>query len=323
MRSWINASAAFRIDMMNTEKKRVIGIVGPTASGKTALSLRVAKALGGEIICMDSMQIYRDMDIGTAKPTKMELSQAPHHLHSFLSPKETFSVSQYAKRAHATINNIETPILVGGTGMYLQSISLPMDYGAVSGDEKIRAKYHEIADTQGVEALHALLQACDPATAARLHPNDVRRVVRALEIFDLTGVPMSEQKMPGPEECPYDFQLYALELPRSILYARIEQRVDEMMKDGLLEEVRALHEKGVDEEAQSMQGLGYKDLLPVVKGEMPLADAVSLLKLRTRHYAKRQLTWFKRDERMQWLPWKLDMDLGQLAAMICQRYMEK
>ena len=167
------------------------------------------------------------------------------------------------------------------------------------------------------------LEEIDPEAAARLHPNDVRRVVRALEIFDLTGVPMSEQKMPGPEECPYDFQLYALELPRSILYARIEQRVDEMMKDGLLEEVRALHEKGVDEEAQSMQGLGYKELLPVVKGEMPLADAVSLLKLRTRHYAKRQLTWFKRDERIQWLPWKLDMDLGQLAAMICQRYMEK
>ena len=306
-----------------SEKKRVIGIVGPTASGKTALSLRVAKALGGEIICMDSMQIYQDMNIGTAKPTPEELSLVPHHLHSFLSPMESYSVSQYAKRAHDLIPNIQVPILVGGTGMYLQSLSLPMDYGAVSGDEKIRAKYHEIADTQGVDALHALLQVCDPVTAARLHPNDVRRVVRALEIFDLTGVPMSQQKMPGPEECPYDFQLYAMELPRSILYARIEKRVDEMMKDGLLEEVRALHEQGVDESAQSMQGLGYKELLPVVRGEMALADAVSLLKLRTRHYAKRQLTWFKRDERIQWLPWKMDMDLGQLAATICQHYMEK
>ena len=305
------------------DKKRVIGIVGPTASGKTALSLRVAKALQAEIICMDSMQIYRDMDIGTAKPTAQEIAQAPHHLHSFLSPTDSFSVSQYAKRAHAAIKSIEIPILVGGTGMYLQSLSLPMDYGMVSGDEKIRAKYHEIADTQGVQALHDLLRSCDPVSAARLHPNDVRRVVRALEVFDLTGIPFSQQKMPGPDECPYDFQLYALELPRSILYARIEKRVDEMMKEGLLEEVRALHEKGVDETAQSMQGLGYKELLPVVKAEMSLADGVSLLKLRTRHFAKRQITWFKRDERIQWLPWKMDMDLGQMAAMICQKYMEK
>lgn len=309
--------------MKQIEKKRVIGIVGPTASGKTALSLRVARALRGEIICMDSMQIYRGMDIGTAKPTADEIAQIPHHLHSFLAPGDSFSVTQYAKAARALIQKINVPILVGGTGLYLQSLSLPMDYGAVSGNESIRAKYHQIAETQGNQHLHELLRACDPPSAARLHPNDIRRVIRALEVFELTGIPLSQQRMPSPEECPYDFQLYALDLPRSILYARIEKRVDEMLQAGLLDEVRALYESGVDETAQSMQGLGYKELLPVIRGEMPLKEGVSLLKMNTRHFAKRQITWFKRDERIHWLPWKMDMDLGQLAAMICQQYMEK
>ena len=152
------------------EKKRVLGIVGPTASGKTARSLSVAEQLGGEILCMDSMQIYRGMDIGTAKPTREEQARVPHHLHSFLDPDESFSVSQYAQLARETIDKVEVPLLVGGTGMYLQSLSLPMDYGAVGGDEEIRKRYHEIADTQGVEALHDILKRVDPASAQRLHP---------------------------------------------------------------------------------------------------------------------------------------------------------
>ncbi len=270
-----------------TPKKRVIGIVGPTASGKTALSLLVAEQLGGEILCMDSMQIYRGMDIGTAKPTKEEQARIPHHLHSFLNPDEAFSVSQYAERAREVIEQVDVPILVGGTGMYLQSLSLTMDYGAVGSDAAIRKKYHEIADTQGAEALHALLKQVDPLSAQRLHPNDVRRVVRALEVYDLTGVPLSSQKMPGPEDAPYDFHLYALDLPRDILYDRVERRVDEMMRQGLLEEVKKLRDSGLSHDAQSMQGLGYKELWPVLTGEMSLPDAVSLLKLRTRHYAKR------------------------------------
>ena len=154
-----------------TAKKRVLGIVGPTASGKTALSLLVAERLGGEILCMDSMQIYRGMDVGTAKPTKEEQARVPHHLHSFLDPDESFSVSQYAQKAREVIERVDVPILVGGTGMYLQSLSLPMDYGAVGGDEAIRKKYHEIADTQGVDALHDLLKQIDPASAQKLHPD--------------------------------------------------------------------------------------------------------------------------------------------------------
>ena len=302
------------------KKKRVLGLVGPTASGKTALSLLVAERLGGEILCMDSMQIYRGMDIGTAKPTKEEQARVPHHLHSFLNPDESFSVSQYAQKAREVIEQVEVPILVGGTGMYLQSLSLPMDYGAVGGDEAIRKKYHEIADTQGVNALHDLLKQVDPASAQKLHPNDVRRVVRALEVYDLTGVPLSSQKMPGRSEAPYDFQLYAIDLPRNILYDRVERRVDEMMRQGLLDEVRRLKESGLSSDAQSMQGLGYKELWPVLTGEASLPDAVSLLKLRTRHYAKRQLTWFKRDERIHWLPWQPGGTLKPLAEAICKAY---
>ena len=301
-------------------KKRVIGIVGPTASGKTALSLLAGKRLGGEILCMDSMQIYKGMDIGTAKPTREEQAVLPHHLHSFLEPTETFSVSQYAEKAREVIARVEVPILVGGTGMYLQSLSLPMDYGAVGGDEAIRKHYHEIADTQGAEALHQILERVDPLSAERLHPNDIRRVVRALEVYDLTGMPLSAQRMPGPEDSPYDFQLYALDLPREVLYSRVDQRVDQMMRDGLLNEVKRLKDSGIPEGAQSMQGLGYKELLPVLDGKATLEEAVSLIKLRTRHYAKRQLTWFKRDERIQWLPYGKGENLAPYAEMIYKNY---
>ena len=164
------------------------------------------------------------------------------------------------------------------------------------------------------------MEKVDPLSAQKLHPNDVRRVVRALEVYDLTGVPLSSQKMPGPEDAPYDFQLYAIEMPRNMLYDRVDRRVDEMMRQGLLDEVRRLKESGLSPDAQSMQGLGYKELWPVLTGETTLSEAVSLLKLRTRHYAKRQLTWFKRDERIQWLPWMPEQELEPLADLICEKY---
>ena len=308
---------------MNMEKKRVIGIVGPTASGKTALSLLVARRLRGEIICMDSMQLYRGMDIGTAKPTRDERAQSPHHMLDILNPDEAFSVSQYAVMARELIEQISVPLLVGGTGMYLQALSLPMDYGQVGGDEGIREKYHAIAREQGQDALHALLQKVDPLSAARLHPHDERRVVRALEVYDLTGVPLSRQKMPEAEDSPYDFQLYALELPRDVLYDRVNRRVDVMIAQGLLDEVRTLMAGGLSPEAQAMQGLGYKEMLPVLRGEQSLAEAAALLKLRTRHYAKRQLTWFKRDGRIRWLPWLPGQSLEPLAGQICDCYLQK
>ena len=235
-------------------KKRVIGIVGPTASGKTALSLLVGKRLGGEILCMDSMQIYKGMDIGTAKPTREEQTVLPHHLHSFLAPTESFSVSQYAEKAREVIERVEVPILVGGTGMYLQSLSLPMDYGAVGGDEAIRKHYHEIADTQGAEALHQILERVDPLSAERLHPNDIRRVVRALEVYDLTGTPLSAQKMPGPEDSPYDFQLYALD-PHKLMRSLEDLSLIEHAKIM----IRAMKERKLSDPKLSLTRVDYPD----------------------------------------------------------------
>ena len=173
-----------------------------------------------------------------------------------------------------------------------------------------------------MQAVHDRLRQVDPESANRLHPNDLRRVIRAIEVFELTGTPLSRQKMPGPEDAPYDFQLYALDLPRDVLYARVEKRIDQMMEVGLLQEERMLKERGLSPDHQSMQGLGYKELLPVLNGEMALADTVSLLKLRTRHYAKRQLTWFRRDERITWLPWLPGDDLEPLAQTICEKYIK-
>lgn len=305
--------------MEANKKKRVIGIVGPTASGKTALSLPVARQLGGEILCMDSMQVYRRMDIGTAKPSREEQALVPHHLLDIRDPGDAFTVTQYAEEAKAVLENVEVPILVGGTGLYLQALSQPMDYGTVSGDEEIRRKYHAIADTQGNEALHAILKRKDPVSAAKLHPNDVRRVVRALEVFDLTGQPISRQAAPAPDASEWDFRLYAVDWPRESLYERVDRRVDAMMRSGLPDEVEALLHSGVSPDCQAMQGLGYKELIPVLAGEMALGEAVSLIKLRTRHYAKRQLTWFRRDEHIRWLPSTDDPD--EAVQMICEDYL--
>jgi len=309
---------------MNTNtsmnKKRVIGIVGPTASGKTALSLPVAQRLGGHILCMDSMQIYRGMDIGTAKPTKEEQALVPHHLLDILPPDAEYAVSRYAQDAAQVIGQVDVPILVGGTGMYLQSLSLPMDYGAVGSDEGIRKKYHDMADAEGPEAVHRRLMEIDSASAQRLHPNDLRRVIRAIEVYELTGTPLSEQKMPTVQDAPYDFHLYAVDMPRDMLYSRIDKRVDQMIRDGLLDEVQALLDAGLSPNAQSMQGLGYKEMLPVLRGEMALSDAAALIRLRTRHFAKRQLTWFRRDERIRWLPVDL-VQSGKACDMICERYL--
>ncbi len=284
-------------------KKMIYGLVGATASGKTGASIALCHALQGEVVCMDSMQIYRGMDIGTAKPTLAEQDGIPHHMLDVAEPTEAFSVTEYARMAHAAIQSIQTPVLVGGTGLYLQALSLPLDFGFTKGDDTVRAVYQKIADEQSNEALHALLDARDPPTAARLHPNDVRRVIRALEVYDLTGRPFSAQVMPSSEDAPYDFRLFALDMPRDILYQRIDQRVLTMLKDGLLDEVKALLDNGVPENAQAMQGLGYKELVPVLKGESTLKDATAYLQQRTRNYAKRQLIWFRRDTRIIWLPW--------------------
>ena len=283
-------------------KKRVFGFVGPTASGKTALSLAFAERTGGEILCMDSMQVYRGMDIGTAKPTAEERARATHHLLDLVSPSESFSVAEYQRLAQPLLEALPVPILAGGTGLYLKALSLPMQLGETVGNEAVRRRYEAIAAREGNEALHRLLLERDPASAARLHPNDVRRVVRALEVLELTGKPISAQVLPAYEDSPCAFTLFALDWPRDVLYRRINRRVDQMMADGLAGEVETLRDAGVPEDAQAMQGLGYKELLSCFRGEMSMEDAVELIKRRTRNYAKRQLTWFRADRRIRWLP---------------------
>ena len=291
--------------MSSITKPRILGFVGATASGKTSLSLSVAQHIPSEIICMDSMQIYRNMDIGTAKPTHEEQSIAPHHMIDIVDPKDPYSVAEYVDTARKVIADVlsrgNTPILVGGTGLYLQGLTMPMNYGGLPSDPAIRQQLTEELSLIGPDALHDKLAQVDPASAARLHPNDTRRVIRAIEIYQLTGIPMSEHKTPTDADSPYDFTLYAIDWPRHILHERINQRVDTMMQDGLLDEVRSLVASGVSAQAQSMQGLGYKELLPVINDSLPLTDAVEQIKTGTRNYARRQLIWFRRDKRIQWL----------------------
>ena len=292
--------------MSSITKPRILGFVGATASGKTSLALSVAQHIPCEIICMDSMQIYRNMDIGTAKPTHEEQSIAPHHMIDIVDPQDPYSVAEYVDTARRVIADVlnrgNTPILVGGTGLYLQGLTMPMNYGGLPSDPAIRQQLTEELRLIGPDALHDKLAQVDPASAARLHPNDTRRVIRAIEIYQLTSIPMSEHKTPMDADSPYDFTLYAIDWPRHILHERINQRVDIMMQDGLLDEVRSLVASGVSAQAQSMQGLGYKELLPVINDSLPLTDAVEQIKTGTRNYARRQLIWFRRDKRIHWLP---------------------
>ena len=284
---------------------QVLVLAGPTASGKSALSLPLAQALNGEIVCMDSMQVYRYMDIGTAKPDRYEQAQVNHHLFDILEPEQNFSVAEYVVMAQDKIRDIHSrgklPIFCGGTGLYLRALSGGMDFGGTQADEAIRARYQRLAQEQGNEAVHRILSEKDPESAKNLHPNNLRRVIRALEILEITGRPMSQQTREDQEPLPYTLYACALSWPRETLYGRINQRVDQMMEAGLLDEVKNLLARGVPLTAQSMQGLGYKELIPYLNGETGLEEALEVLKRRTRNYAKRQLTWFKAEKDLRWL----------------------
>lgn len=287
------------------EKPAVIAVAGPTASGKSDLGLKLAQRLGGEIVCMDSMQIYRRMDIGTAKPTAQERALLPHHMLDVADPTEAYAVADYAVAAERVIAEIlsrgRTPILVGGTGLYLKALMDGLSLGGAGGDERLRAELNALADEPGgKERLHARLAAVDPETAARLHPNDRRRVIRAIEVFEQTGVPMSRQNH-AAQDRPFRVLPLALEWPRDLLYARLETRVHRMMEMGLLSEVRALLESGVAPAAQSMQGIGYKELIPAAMGQDDVNRAVWDIIVHTRHYAKRQGTWLCAEPRCVWL----------------------
>ena len=280
-------------------------LTGPTASGKTALSIRLAKAHECEIVCMDSMQIYRRMDIGTAKPTAEEMDGIPHHMLDVADPDESFSVARYQEMAEECIAAIhqrgKRALLVGGTGLYLRALRQPMAMGDVSGDDALRAELEALAAGEnGKQKLHDMLLAVDPDTAARLHLNDVRRAVRALEVYRLTGVPFSRQPQVQGES-RFRYRVATLTMERGLLYARIEKRVDQMLAQGLVDEVRGLLSSGIPATCQAMKAIGYKEIVPYLRSEATLEDTVALLKLNTRHYAKRQLTWMRREEDVCWV----------------------
>ena len=289
-----------------SEKPFVPAVVGATASGKSAWALKAAELLNAEIVCMDSMQIYRGMDIGTAKPTPVERAAVPHHMLDIVSPKDPYAVADYARDARSVLQDIlsrgKVPLLVGGTGLYLKALMHGLSLGAVSGNEALREKLNaEALLPGGKERLFEKLKSVDPKSGEKLHPNDIRRVVRALEVFEMTGKPISEQPAAPEEECPFDIRPVVLHRPREVLAARIEKRVDDMLRAGLVDEVRTLLQSGVSPENQSMQGIGYKELWPYLRGQCSLQDARWQIILNTRHYAKRQETWFRGEKRCIWL----------------------
>ena len=280
---------------LNPEKNRkIIVVCGPTASGKTALAVEIALKFGGEIVSADSVSVYKGLDIGSAKPSEKEKKGVPHYLIDVASPKDSFSVGDYEELAVPTVEDIldrgKIPIICGGTGFYVNSILYHMSYGLSKGDAAIRQKYEQAADEKGREYVYSVLKEKDPETAGKLHPNDLVRVIRALEIFDATGVKKSDIK---DEMIPrYDFIALMPTMPREALYERINSRVDNMMSCGLTSEVKGLIESGVTPDDQCMQGIGYKETAEAILSGTKVAT--ELIKMNTRRYAKRQITFFKR-----------------------------
>lgn len=307
-------------------KPIVLALVGPTASGKTKTAIRICQQLNAEIVSMDSMQVYRGMDIGTAKPTQDELEAAPHHLIDVVEPDRILTVSMYREMACKVIDDIlargKTPLLVGGTGLYLQAISYEMSLGDHGADSALREELRRISEEKdGPKKLHERLTQVDPVSAQKLHPNDIRRVIRALEIYETSGKAKGERTEEQRKEGPYRVLVYGLTLPREQMYARINARVDEMMARGLVDEVKGLLQKGIEPkpEGGAMQAIGYKEIVCALRGEMSMDQAAAQIKQGSRRYAKRQWTWFRHDERTKWFDWTDYEDADALTqALICQ-----
>lgn len=284
-------------------KPEIIIICGPTCTGKTALGISLAKKIGGEIISADSMAIYESLDLGTAKPTIEERALVPHHLIDVVKPESDFSVSEYENKALSVIADLKNrgvmPIIVGGTGFYINSVLYKLSYGNSAGNLPVREKYFKMAEVQGAEAVWEELNKIDPRSAAKIHANDVKRVVRALEIYFATGEKKSDQK---DEFIPrFSYLAYTISLPRDVLYERINARVDKMFDCGLVKEVQSLIDRGITDKNQCMQGIGYKEVYEGLKNG-DLEAAKELVKLNSRRYAKRQITFFKRLEGLVSLP---------------------
>ncbi len=299
----------------------VIIIAGPTASGKTGLSIELAKLINGSIISADSMQIYRYMDIGTAKPDEKERSGIRHFLINEVDPDENFSVARYRELAlgyiEAIIKEGRHPIIAGGTGLYINSLLYNINFSEAICDEELRSLLRSEAEEKGNRYLYEKLLAMDPEAASKIHENDVKRVIRAIEVFTHTNKPISEHvKMSRQEPVPYRYMVFGLNWDREKLYRRIDARVDRMIEDGLVDEVRHLVEMGYDKGTTAMQAIGYKEVLSYLKGEITLEDTVDILKRDTRHYAKRQLTWFRRMREIIWVDMDESTDIKAAAKKI-------
>lgn len=298
--------------MIKNRDRKVIFLVGPTAVGKTDLSIALAKALDTEIISCDSVQIYKSLNIGSAKPTVEEMAGVKHHLLDFVDPKVPYSVSEYREDALNIIDRLleagKVPIVTGGTGLYMNALIYDMDFGGSDSDEAYRAELEKLAEAEGGDHLYERLKAIDPEAAERIHPNNVRRVIRALEVNHITGQNMGDFSKDPVLTDRFIPVLIGLKRQRMKLYGRINKRVDIMLEQGLIDEVKKLKSTGLDDSFQSMQGIGYKEVLGYLEGRYDEALMVSVLKQGTRRYAKRQMTWFRRYAQMHWL------DLDELST---------
>ena len=287
------------------DKPKVIVICGPTASGKTALSIELAKKINGEIISCDSMQIYKDMDIGTAKPSQEEMQGIKHYLIDFVSPDTRYSVADFKKDAKLAIKKIikngKTPIIVGGTGLYIDSLIYEIDYHEIQFDETYRKNLEERVKKEGLEKLYNEAKKIDPEAIKKISQNDKKRILRILEIYHTTGKTKTEQEIESrKKEVEYDYKVFAIDWERNILYDRINQRVDNMIKQGLVEEVKELLKK-YKTFPTAMQGLGYKEVVEFLNGKITKEEMIEKIKQETRRYAKRQLTWFRKNKQTIWL----------------------
>lgn len=310
-------------------KKPLIILTGPTAAGKTKLSIALAKAINGEIISADSMQVYRHMDIGSAKIKPEEMGGVTHYLVDILEPTEDFNVVLFQKYAKEAIEQIyakgKIPILVGGTGFYIQSVLYDIDFTENDEDTKLRRQLEELANQKGAQYLHNMLKECDPKAAEEIHANNIKRVIRAIEYNRQTGGKISEHnEVERQKESAYDSRYFVLTDERERLYHNIDKRVDIMLEEGLVEEVKRLLDMGCKRESTAMQGLGYKEIIAYLLGEITLEEAVYLIKRDTRHFAKRQLTWFRREKDVIWVEKdKFAYDEGKMLEYIIHCWKKK
>lgn len=296
--------------------KKIIAVTGPTASGKTALAIEIAKRFGGEVVSCDSMQIYEGMDVGTAKPTPQELSEVPHHMIDIAKPCENYSVADFVEKARRCIDEIycrgKLPVLAGGTGLYMDSILQNIVFDEYESDQEFRKNMQELADREGADVLHKLLAEKDVEAAEKIHPNNVRRVIRALEVCHLTGKTFTQANLESRGEPVFDALIFGIDVDREVLYERINTRVDKMVDEGLLDEVRALKQKGISRETTAMQAIGYKEIFDYLEGLSNFQEAVEKIKMESRRYAKRQLTWLRRNEKINWMKIQSEDDIEKI-----------